>query len=1506
MQEAMFQPVNPFQQRKPESFEYEEQILPQKNDQSDFDVLKMYANRDLMELDLKTREILLKSFNSTMQTMEAPERIEWMERFLTARLPADEEAMALLARMSKVERAKIGLFIAKVLLDDKYVRVFHYCYADIYDYSFDIQHDWEKSRFQFPDSTKAEKRYGKIRSILDELTDYFIKEEPEHFHFIAPFVDGTKLSVQPRLTKTGQMTAGTKHEYRSVKKENSDLDLPPHELRELKAKFNDKKMKPEVFLAKYYGNFEKSKFLFELLLDETTAQTGDLHDGARLIYLQKYYQWYLKNHAHFLLPYLPRLIELKIIDPEELHEILEMVRFFNADAFYRSEEESCGYKKLEAIAKRKDENSMDSISYVLSDMPDAYEEYLSIQDSSRARATEHIVQNFSFIQRHFDLKIQIKFLTNLIEVGFPVFTYLNNKESGADFVRQLLKRLNELNERVFLASNLSDMKALIDAGFEPEVMQILMTDIVSYKNEDPVLKRMTANANVVFDWFTPENKEKLLNLIKFQAASVWTDDAKRINYAVDNNLFTVGELAEKATEKEYILLTNYGVITKKAQEAESAGLDSHFDAKKYKEMVQGMMLSNPLQILYYSKTADLVFDLAEQERIIRESLHNGQNPDLINALMRQMNKKHKPEKYRKEIRQILEADKHAFGLFVERDFSGYSLIYTKVEFKELIIQNVDRLTMDNQWATEKIILLFIESEKDLNKFLSAIAKRASDSLLLFILSTIETIQDKNKNAVKNKWHDDQYHRQYILKKHEVKLLAFANGELSVAARNRCADNPKLLVSSQGLGVKALQNVPILDDVIDDALATNPAILNDLLNRFRGSVKMRHNSWTKEGYKDQLEKHIIKHLRIIAFTQTGRNRYRFLKSVMSDDCITQIYKMNPMAEAQDRLTLEKDFYRYVLDLMEGGLFFELYRKRLNQIADKENELNGPRMDAGYSGMNHEFAKLCIECSLLGACPLVRKNQSAILNLDAQQRKTMLPLLAFISYYELDKELDFDLETDDPEEVMQRISICIMDYLKKVFEIEDKESDELKVSESEKSKKNGVALQRNRQSFDSRNIVSNMEAIQAIIVYFTGRCKKDDDMAKAVTNYVHRLLQGNFEEWRNWDGLAPENDTEKEERIKSLQKQGLVPENMTLPQYEVWTTDQEIELNEVLQYDMDDIRLGVKAILQQAVADAHVKKEDVERPFDSVVLDYEKAILPITTLNTRIKEIGRKMEKQKKEVKNDPNARFVADDELREFEELREDLKNYLEENQRKIDKIKAYIYLYRLRDLTAEELQSKSIIYKKTKIPFKQVFKLLEDVYGNEHPDFGGDLQRLKETVFEGFEKVYGKSKIAKAELTITDKFDATRYIRIGSEPVPSCQNFDSDSSLNYGLLSYSVDPNVRMIQIYDEAGKIISRAAMRLLADPHGKPQLFLERVYSTNAHIKINEAIIKFASQKAKQMGVGLYSHSLEGMEAVDKGIKNMDLFSRNSRAPYVYTDAGGGRIRDGKYKIISAVKIG
>jgi Fe-S-cluster formation regulator IscX/YfhJ len=106
-----------------------------------------------------------------------------------------------------------------------------------------------------------------------------------------------------------------------------------------------------------------------------------------------------------------------------------------------------------------------------------------------------------------------------------------------------------------------------------------------------------------------------------------------------------------------------------------------------------------------------------------------------------------------------------------------------------------------------------------------------------------------------------------------------------------------------------------------------------------------------------------------------------------------------------------------------------------------------------------------------------------------------------------------------------------------------------------------------------------------------------------------------------------------------------------------------------------------------------------------------------------------------------------------------------------------------------------------------------------------------------------------------------------------------------------VDPDVKIIQMRNDAGQFIARAVMRMLEDEDGVPQLVTETVYSVNPHKRIKKMFDQFVDQKARVMGVQSWND--------DKARSGKTIYHRGSRNAYIYTDRGGGKVKKGVFKI-------
>jgi hypothetical protein len=410
----------------------------------------------------------------------------------------------------------------------------------------------------------------------------------------------------------------------------------------------------------------------------------------------------------------------------------------------------------------------------------------------------------------------------------------------------------------------------------------------------------------------------------------------------------------------------------------------------------------------------------------------------------------------------------------------------------------------------------------------------------------------------------------------------------------------------------------------------------------------------------------------------------------------------------------------------------------------------------------------------------------------------------------------------------------------------------------------------------------------MIYYYKSCKKDRYQELAFKEFIIRVLNGTYGFWRAWDSnIDPE---DKLSQLNKLKEKKLIPEGLTLDQYRQWLDEEKFKFEETLAYDISDLKAGIGDIIGDAVADGHITEESLD--LSNIDEKYNTLIEPLNIFTNRQREL-RELSK----------TAGLTEERQAEYKELARQIADYRKKHETEMTAILALKYLAGLKNLTAHELENQALILKnKNQVPLKKALSLLAEHFGEKAPDFIGDINRIRQLLAGGFEQIYGGKKVSRGKLYLTDRVDLETYVFIGERPVASCQNYDGRSGQNAGLLSYLSDPNVKIIQIYNESGSIIARSVMRLVEDDDNKPQLFIERTYSANPHPKINEAIVNFAKLKAEKMNVGLYASVSVGP---DQKTTAADLHNNNSRSAYVYTDAAGGRIPKGRFTIRSAKLI-
>ncbi len=684
-------------------------------------------------------------------------------------------------------------------------------------------------------------------------------------------------------------------------------------------------------------------------------------------------------------------------------------------------------------------------------------------------------------------------------------------------------------------------------------------------------------------------------------------------------------------------------------------------------------------------------------------------------------------------------------------------------------------------------------------------------------------------------------------------------KLRQAYFRNCEKNPHLLFQKQSLGLKRFPKELLTEQVIEDYLNTNPGGITDVYRRFFVSTGRLYET------ADPMALGVMrKHVRTAAFfSELQYERHPAFKEVLE-----QMKAMNPLLElegverhAQGEVKLAK-----MEKALEKNTFLVFVDDDLAALKRKALDSDG-RLD-----MHAQYVRILKNCLLLEQSVFAKKSLGILAMAEWPERKKLMDLLAMACSL----ELDFGMTRQDrtPQDLAKTLNLALKNKVASIFGSDAGVNPDLEL---------------------------NLDAAEAVMVYNAGTCSMVPAMQKSLRDFMSHYLLGRAEVYRAW-GAPQITDKQKVFALEKMKKRGLLPQGMRLEQYENWLADAESDLNAVITYETDDVFDGVQNALSQAVLDGHVKTEQIDKNWHVLQAELQKLYRPLAELDDRIKPLVQRKEKAKKAKKQGTDTSFTPHEE-QELKSLRSQYNNLISELQPDIDRVKAEMTIIKLRDLTAEELESRSLQLGRWRLTFDQAFKLARTYYADSAPEFTQDLERIKDLLELGRERVFGNAKVSKLELRITDGFDFKDYIRIGQEPVPSCQNFDSRGFMNKGLLSYVVDPNVRIIRIFDQTGRPTARCVMRLLANAQGQPCLFLERLYTNNSHKKITEAVVNMAIKKAKAMGVELYAND----ELAYPGIQESDtvLASNGSRNAFVYTDSGGGLCENGVYQVFHPHKI-
>lgn len=158
---------------------------------------------------------------------------------------------------------------------------------------------------------------------------------------------------------------------------------------------------------------------------------------------------------------------------------------------------------------------------------------------------------------------------------------------------------------------------------------------------------------------------------------------------------------------------------------------------------------------------------------------------------------------------------------------------------------------------------------------------------------------------------------------------------------------------------------------------------------------------------------------------------------------------------------------------------------------------------------------------------------------------------------------------------------------------------------------------------------------------------------------------------------------------------------------------------------------------------------------------------------------------------------------------------------------------------------------------------------------------------------------------IMESHDACDLFLLGSEVKGSCLSVEGDSANNKCLMSYLMNGEVKAIAVKEkEEGKMKARSILRLMWDEKQQtPVILLERIYPVGADGAIEEAIVKWALEKARAMKIPVVTKEA-GLVWAQEPYKGTVEFLGGG-APFIYSDAYQGKARGDKPFTIAGCKL-
>lgn len=1296
----------------------------------------------------------------------------------------------------------------------------------------------------------------------EEFIYKFTKQHPEHAEMVVPFVDLSRVYIEE--SKDGSVSRKSILEARFKR-------------------IGDAKRLIEAFLA--FCDIDENL---------SSRMSFGMRFHSRLI------EHYYDTNRSVLYPYLGELYDKGFIDDGKIESLLGAYPYSSGNVDYTQEEEK-EMKVLEGkIKKLGNPSDLGKYGHPSEFFPrkDALR-LEELRDQGKLRATEYLLTNFIAHQKKFNFDVQ-KFLGECIEWRVPIFAFVDQLGLSKREVGMLIARARvENGELPFSLANLEDLRTLLEfnakhkneegVDLKKMVLDLLKEDFKTQGVNLFANRGIVLRIDRVLSLFGKEEGERLLAAITSDASELWLFNPR---YVLEHNLMTFEELIDKTSSNEYEYVRHLGKLMYHARLLDV-------------EHGVGMHLSNVVQrakriidtspALFFdedtSHVINQIFNREERALFVANHLKPPVDSSFLGKLL--VSQDWSP--FRNVCHDLLVSEPILFAETFRYHEKGIYSVLSRKEVRELVLTNAAHMDFEHLAWSDQFKRELVSHAAYQKRFFECVVERGSAQVLVEFIGRMEFPEVENWEQTKKQIKENEDRIRTEQERLE-RVSPVSDGEMRAEIKKRIIDlieKTKELKRKKSLGGDIVETRRLVGEFKRTATEVMRGVAEkEKFFIFKDGVLDVLGEMGREIARGEIREYIEIHPEVLMRSRFHPRPRLVFREVLGDEMFSELFRdhiktlvfwndrygrglfemrdlpldlqkdaatLNPFFKIHEKDSLQEDYYAHCLRWFSSYSFYPIFEKRFMQIAREQQNVFGQQTSLKSFTPNKEFHSLGNSLLLLESSPFARQYRDDMLALSPKEQEVIISLFSFLSFYHLDEHVVSHLEGKSFDSAQQEAHDVISRFLQKMFEIRE----------------------------DLGSVASiPIQVVRALSIYYNKSCSEHLAMSSAFRKAIVPILKGNYESWRAWgiDGEVQEEG--KDAALMQLKKDKLVPESLNREQYESWIREDGMDFSEAFSYQITDVRSGIRDVISLAMVDQHIEKDELETDFLALENRYEQLIAPLKEMVAR-----------QKVLRDASKGRDLTNEERGDYEGLKQRIQEYKVGHEEEFSSIQAQQYLARLRSLTLEELELQNIVLGKKKISFTDVFKVLQGHF-KEKQDFLSDIQRIRDVLQRAYQSIFGGEKVSRSRLMVSDGVDLETHVLIGEKPVASCQHYDG-SDLNFGLLSYISDPGVKIIQVRDEQGVLVARAVLRMVEDNAGQPQLFMERVYSVNTHPKVKEAMVRFALRKAEILGVTCYTHEGVFADMFEMGSELTVLHNRGSRSPYVYTDAGGGKMPDGVFEV-------